>query len=146
MNRRDDDIPCFTLNAVKKSLVAQNTPVINADEFEYYVWIRIPDELVHDFKAVHIEEMGEDIRPVCIIKQSSFMGGPWYRINSYSLNMHPGYHIYRMQMANVVSNDVVSIFFAYVIQDDSPDKPYLYMDRDGKDACCCNVTSEYRVS
>lgn len=135
------DYPVFKLNAVKKSLVASNSLVINADEFEYYLWVRVPDDIFKYYRLVDIFETGTKVEHVCMLKSCKYEQGPWYRIESSYLNRHPGYHIYMMKMVNIFTNDVVSIFFSYTIQDDSPEKPYKYMDESDACACACEGTT-----
>lgn len=139
-----DKYPVFQLEAVEKKYIASFSPVVNHDEFDFYVWIHIPVEISREFSLYNIDEMSEPIRTlnlrVCCYHDK---GHPWYRLRSSDLNLVPGLHIYRMQFVNKHNNDVVSLFFGYVIQCDHPDKPYRYMDP-GK-ACNCDEKDFIRI-
>lgn len=140
----NDKIPVFKLDASVRKDVPMNTPVLNKDEMEYYIWIKVPREYIYFYRLYRILEIGEHVTPLCIFNFCSHEGGPWYRIVSGALNQHPGYHIYRMQFVDICTNETTSLYFAYMLQDDSPDKPYLYMDPDER-TCCCNGTSIRRL-
>ncbi len=142
------ELPAFKLKStVYKGDLAGITEVISKYMFEFYLYVRVPDVIMRNkFVLTDLEEIGEHENYVCPIKYVEFIGGPWYRITSSALNVHPGQHIYRMHMVNTVTDDVTSVLFSYILQDDHPDKPYIYMDPDKRGACCCNVTSENRVS
>lgn len=141
-----NQFPAFRTKAVKKSDLASNTPLINVDEIEYFLWIEVPNDIFRDYRLVDVAELGENITPYCILKYTQYAGGPWYKVDTSMLNKRPGYHRYCMKMVNIHTDDVVSIFFAYILQDDSPEKPYKYMENSQTQGCCCNVDSSNRIS
>jgi hypothetical protein len=133
--------PIFRLEATVKKNLPSVTTVINSDEFEYYLWIHVPSYVGRDFELYQLEEMSEP--PACLCINSCCYHEsrrPWYRITSAYLSKLPGLHVYRMSFVNRYTDDVISLFFGYVIQSDSPDKPYIYMDHSGKCGCCENIS------
>jgi len=131
------------------SNVSSITPLINKYGFEFYVYVEVEPEIYKNgFVLTDFEELGTDetYRYICLLQNVEYLGGPWYRIISLSLDTRPGHHIYRMHMVNKHTDDVVSVYFAYILQDDEPHKPYMYMDKNRLGACCCNVDSSNRVS
>lgn len=52
----------------------------------------------------------------------------WYKFKSELLNMETGYHQYRMSFRNNFTGDTCLLYFAYIIQNNNPDKPYYYME------------------
>ena len=134
------EFPAFRLDAAIKSKLAYVTPIFNGSQVEKYLWVKIPSMLLNQYTLVEIAEQGLDVESVCLVKYCRYFGGPWYRLDTEVLNWDPGYHIYRMNMINKATDDLVAIYFAYHLQDDSPEKPYDYMKRDLED-CSCGATS-----
>ena len=52
---------------------------------------------------------------------------PWLRIVFPVLDQDAGLHIYKITFVNRYTDDVVSAYISYTIQDDNPNKPYIYM-------------------
>lgn len=139
-----ETIPVFNMKASVRSEVSCNTVVINKDEMEYYLWIKVPREYIQFHRLYKLEEIGEHVIPLCIFSFCEYEGGPWYKIISNALNLEPGYHIYRMMFVDRCTNETTSLYFAYILQDDSPDKPYIYLDK-SKRGCCCNGIDKSRL-
>ena len=47
------------------------------------------------------------------------------------LNLKSGKHTYRLMFVERYTDTDFSLYFSYIIQDDSPEKPYVYMKEDG---------------
>lgn len=132
------DVPVFKLHAGPKRTLPNYTQVINLDEFEYYLWVDVPTDIYRNkFVLSDIFEVGERITPVCILQFVQIFNNIWYKIDSRGLNKSIGQHVYCMKMVNTLSNNVVSVFFSYIIQSDRPDRPYIYIDGSDGCACCC---------
>lgn len=54
---------------------------------------------------------------------------PWVDIAVDLLDLSIGLHTYKIEFVNSITGDVYYQYFSYTIQDDSPDKPYIYMNR-----------------
>lgn len=129
-------IPVFKLEAVPKKSLPSYTPIWNSDELEYYLWVHVPPYVGREFCLYKIEEMSE---PTIEHPIQDFVhwdnGRPWFRFYTDKLNRFPGLHIYKLSLVHRRTDDVMSLFFGYVIQCDHPPKPYKYMERDGKCGC-----------
>jgi hypothetical protein len=55
---------------------------------------------------------------------------PWIDIKSTALNMDVGHHVYKLHFRQKYTNVLSNLFFAYTIQNDNPEKPYIYMNRE----------------
>ena len=53
----------------------------------------------------------------------------WVTISPYYLDLEVGRHTYALEFINTATSDTVTRYFVYKIQDDHPDKPYIYMTR-----------------
>lgn len=129
--------PSCMLNACSESAIPLNTPVWNKCTLEYYVWVHVPHCASRDFELYEIHEIVKpkkefDIQAYCTYDCIH----PWYRIMSVGLNTDVGLHIYRMHLVNKFTDDTISLYFAYRIQETDPYEEYLYMNNTGK--CGCN--------
>jgi hypothetical protein len=51
----------------------------------------------------------------------------WIDVPVTSLDLSTGYHLYTVQLVNIHTNDIANLYFSYTIQNDEPEKPYLYL-------------------
>lgn len=120
------NIPVFSLNA--DYIQKYTPPVVRKYEVEYYLYVHIPEELCKLYKLFQVDSIAPKhctLPMNQLIQQECFK--PWIRINTAVLDLSIGLHTYKLSMVNTLTNDVVSIYFGYIIQDDDPDKPYVYM-------------------
>lgn len=110
---------------------AISSPVININEFPGIVPILLPDGFNHIHRLYDVHEMSpkwvavESFQDKFTSKQPT----PWIDVKSLDLNLAPGYHKYRLSFIDICTNDTTYLYFAYQVQTDAPDKPYLYMER-----------------
>lgn len=117
--------------------VPYHTLVINSIDFEYYLWIELPEEIDSTYSLFQLEEIHPNHLNLVIDENSDRIRrdrSRWIRIISQVLGRCYGLHIYRAKFVNKYE-DVVSIYFGYIVQDDCPKRPYIYMRR--KKRCCC---------
>ena len=101
------------------------------------MFVQIDPEIAHHFELYQVDEIRDEAELVC--HKDLWEHDPnriWYRFKSEKLNLETGYHIYRMSFVNVRNNDTTQLYFAYVIQNNKPDKPYMYMDRENRTCNC----------
>ena len=137
------NLPVQQLHACVKKDLPSHTVVINHDEFEYYLWVKIPPYIARDFRLYQIDEMSEPVHeldPHLYYADPGPGFHPWYRITSSGLCKCPGLHVYRMHFVDKHNGDTLSLFFGYIVQHDDPKKPYIYMDPEGRCACCSKHT------
>lgn len=133
--------PSFHVDATIKPLLASKTPLWNLHEVEDVLYVRLPCELLSDYTFVSILEISPDPK-YTDEDDTSLVGGitfpeghPWLDIESTVLNLEVGEHIYKLTYKNDYTNDIAPLYFAYIIQNDDPEKPYVYMDRSGECSC-----------
>lgn len=129
-------LPTSQLHAVVNNEVGANTPVWNLLEVNYYVWVDIDPRRTRTAKLYQISEVDGKggLKPIAMnaIHKSS---PTWLRIYSQVLNMTEGYHKYRIDFVDTVTNSSFYLYFAYIIQNDNPEKPYVYMNNPKPDEC-----------
>ena len=128
--------PVFKLSAVPCTVLASFSKVFSIHEIEYFLFIEIPEVFARQFELYQIECVDHDAVPLTDSWEHE-SGRIWYRVRSSMLNMNPGYHIYRLLFVNKFTDDTSSLYISYVIQDNTPDKPYIYMNRD-EEGCGCD--------
>ena len=123
------DIPVQHLEACAYSDLGVHSVVINLLNLEYEVWIHIPS-FCRGCRLFQIDEFLPENREAAAVLASARQepGKPWIRITPHSLNISPAYHSYRLHFINCRTDDVFSLYIAYIIQDDNPEKPYVYMN------------------
>lgn len=55
---------------------------------------------------------------------------PWIDISRTILDLNPGQHTYRMTFGKLECKLKATCWFSYIIQENHPEKPYIYMKRD----------------
>lgn len=132
-----NDYPVFRLNAVPHKDVARESKVFSLQEFEYFLFIRVPDVFAKDFELYQVDEVVDTDEFVCHRELWEHdPGRVWYKFKSHMLNTTTGYHTYRLSFINTITNDITLLYIAYVIQNNKPDKPYMYM-AEGERKCSC---------
>lgn len=123
--------PVFTLEACLRNEIPSKGIVINPKMFEYFTWIKLPSLFGSGFSLFEFVEIEPRVDNMIdfykFVQQDK--GHPWIRVITKILDTSIGYHLYRMSFIQSHTNDVASLYFTYTIQDDSPCKPYIYMER-----------------
>lgn len=135
-------IPVFSLEASVYPNLTDKCKIINKSISEYFLWIKLPACLVRDAELYQVGEVLQKSTPKCLDWQGFIVrdeNHPWLRVAFGILNQSVGMHSYKLCFINKYTDDTFSLYFSYVMQDDEPDKPYLYM----KDCGCCNVKTCY---
>lgn len=63
-----------------------------------------------------------------ISSESIFKEGGLIRIDAEAVDLTVGLHTFQIVLNNVYTNDDIICTFEYVVQDDNPDTPYIYMN------------------
>lgn len=129
-------LPVLQIDACEYKDIARNTPVLNLDQVEYYLWIHLGPEISSECYFYEAAELDKEHGPI-IFPDSFVRKSPtWIKVKTDSLDKSPGLHIYRLSFVDRVTDDPFSLFFGYIIQDDNPDKPYIYMKRESDEVTC----------
>lgn len=130
----------FQLNAVPYSELAANSEIFNTVQLTPMLCVRIPTEVFKDCKLLGVyntdrpDDKDLNILSSCIVHKFN----PWVDIDTCALCQKIGYHVYAMIFESCVTRCRVQLYFGYTIQSDEPDKPYVYMDKEG--CACANNT------
>lgn len=109
----------------------ENSDVININEFGKYIWFALPNDidaytLVYSISDIcNKSETSQPSLTDLVIRESM---RPWIRIDSDLFSKSPGFHMYKFDFVQTNTQCLSSYYWAYHLQDDCPDKPYLYKE------------------
>ncbi len=127
-----------TLIASSYETISKNSLVINLAELDYFLYVKLEPPLTSQWYLYRIEEKMKDgslkkMRfPETVRKESP----TWLRFKTDFINKEIGMHQYKVTFVDTVTDVSTSLWFAYIIQNDNPDKPYVYMEREDDDKEC----------
>ena len=120
------------------SEVISHAKIININQFEQYIWIALPKEICCHIALYELHEMVNDNEMIAVDFTDKLFrenGKPWLKVEYDVFNMEIGFHIYKFSFVDTITDNCFSLYFAYHIQSDNPDKSsYVYMQRDGGDS------------
>lgn len=119
----------YKLTACSYEEISQHTILFNLNQVEYWTWIQLPKGVLHDYELYEVNEFypnnGEADWLHLVVRENC---RPWLKICRDMLNLSIGKHIYQLKFVNRYTNDTVTYYFSYIIQNDNPERPYIYMD------------------
>ncbi len=131
----------FQLEAAPHKDLAMVSKLFSLQQVQHFLYVKIDPEFAKCFALYQVAEIREDAEIVCpknLWKHEP--GRIWYRFNTDKLNLETGYHNYRLSFVNIHTNDTSLLYIAYIIQNNKPDKPYMYMDKENR-KCNCDEKS-----
>ena len=128
----EKEFPSFRLDAVPHAKTAFASELFSKYQIEQYLYIRVPVYIAREYELKYVDEIKDRAIPL----EPDSEGIPlwehdsrriWYRFLSRMLDMETGYHNYRLTFRNKTTHDTCLLYFAYTIQNNDPEKPYIYM-------------------
>lgn len=101
---------------------------INLQTIGEKIYCRIPDEQFSNLEFISCGEIAHDVMPP--EKWEMNVDFPWINIDTSALNQSIGPHMYQFKFRNKRFDEIMYLYFYYVIQNDKPEQPYIYMERD----------------
>lgn len=119
----------FKLHSYNEAAV--NSVVLNVNQLEYFTWIELPHDIAKFLSLYNIQEFNTPKGPAdveYIDKVTRDCLRPWLKIKTAMFNTECGFHMYKFQFVDTRTSDTISLYFAYNLQNDNPDKTsYIYM-------------------
>lgn len=115
-------------NAVPYSEIASNRPVINISQFVDNLNIRLPNVPALEHHQLISIVNNADAQDT-ILSNPMTLNSRWVDIPCKILDTSIGIHTYCLAIANSITQEIYRLYFTYLIQDDTPDTPYIYMNR-----------------
>ena len=118
------------IQSCQLSKLPSNTEMYNALDFSDIVCVKLPPELPRDMVLTEILNM-QTSKPIdfgdYVTRDEN---RPWIDIETKILDVTAGQHIYRLTFQKEGLKLNATCWFSYIIQDNNPEKPYIYMKRD----------------
>lgn len=110
--------------------LAKYSKVFNKEELEYHLWIYLNPEEVRNAYFYRAKEIGENadnskVFPDTYVRESQC----WIRVNTNYINTKAGKHTIKLMFVDRYTDTDFSLYVSYYIQDDNPEKPYVYMHK-----------------
>ena len=123
--------PYFLLDCTDESRLPAVTKSFTKSAIDATAYLKLPSYVDGEFVLYQVEQLEPDISDVDVLAyvKDCCCSNSWLDISVYVLNLSQGYHKYRICFINKFTNETYSLFFAYIINDDHPDKDYIYMSR-----------------
>lgn len=123
-----NNLSSFAVNASPKNELGYYATMFNKASIQEWLIVSMP-VFFTDIAISNISEIGSGIDEVDISEYCvTTTGRHWLDIPTEHLNLSAGYHMYKIVFCDNITNIGCTLYFAYNIQDDNPDKPYDYMD------------------
>lgn len=117
------------IQSTHMSDLSNNTMVFNLKDFSDTVCIKLPDDFPRHFNLNEMYYLNDDK----IIEFEDYVTRdeyhPWIDIKKNILDTSIGNHIYRLSFTEPDCTFAFSCWFGYIIQENNPEQPYVYMNR-----------------
>lgn len=116
------------LYAKYEDSVHGNVKIFTLALFGPMVHVRIPDNVHKNYRLLRVSnaDSGEDVHQYVYDELLS----PWIDFPVDILEKSAKVHTYILEFESLLTHDNLFLYFAYQIQNDNPDQPYIYMKRD----------------
>lgn len=113
----------------------QYAKIINLNTVEYKWSVFIPHHLPLDLSLYELKQIVPASSPQEYPMSQVVRDGKrrWIDLYTSIIDRSPGLHIYRASFVNTKTDETCYKFLSYKIQDDSPERPYIYMNRNKED-------------
>ena len=135
------NVPVVQLQACEYSNLSKCSPVWNKSTIPYYVYISVDPAIMRECALYQVDEITPEGSSPANCHAIFRDVNCWLRATTGLLNTAAGHHIYKLSFVRRRDNVVFSLYIAYYVQDDNPDKPYIYMHRENS----CGGTNEENI-
>ena len=127
-------LPEFIIPAVTMKEVASHCVVFPISFVPEFVYVKLPAELVYDSDIVGFYEIGPMHQHGTLVPETATREElkPWLKIPSSSFGSDIGKQIYRITFQQRGTGRTFELYFSVNVQNDNPEKPYVYMKRDAQ--------------
>ena len=125
-----DNIFTTVIQSSQLSDIPLHTKIYNSKDFSDVVCVKLPPQMPRDMDLIDIYNLNtsEELDFIDFVTRDE--NKPWIDIQSSILDVTAGQHVYRMTFGKEDCKLNATCWFSYIIQDNNPEKPYIYMKRD----------------
>lgn len=107
-----------------------NARTFNLRQIEQFFWFQIPEDTYQSSVLYQVDDATESqLIEISAPERFIVRDGHevWMRVDTSMFSSSIGFHLYKFSFVDTSSDYITPLYFAYTIQDDNPDKPYVYM-------------------
>ena len=120
--------PNLYLETIYRDKISSVNKVFRRSEFDSIGYLPIHLNIdVRDYKFVSIYSLNPMNFRLFKEEYNMCLCRAWIDVPVTSLDLNIGYHLYTVQLVNIHTNDIANLYFSYTIQNDEPEKSYLYL-------------------
>lgn len=120
--------PNLYLETIYRDKISSVNKVFRRSEFDSIGYLPIHLNIdVRDYKFVSIYSLNPMNFRLFKEEYNMCLCRAWIDVPVTSLDLSIGYHLYTVQLVNIHTNDIANLYFSYTIQNDEPEKTYLYL-------------------
>ena len=125
-----DNIFTTVIQSCKLDQLPLNTVIYNSKDYSEVVCVKLPPQMPRDMDLIGLYNLhaSEEVDFTDYVTREEHK--PWVDIQSSILDLTAGQHVYRMTFAKEDCKLKATCWFSYIIQDNNPEKEYIYMKRD----------------
>lgn len=123
------EFPHTSLRAVGVNELSSNTQILYLNELDSFILLEVDVDIATDCTLFAIDDITEDVKSVDYSYEdiTHELNRIWYKVSLDILDVTPGHHRYRLSFVNKYTDDIFYQYISYVILDNTPEKPYIYM-------------------
>ena len=124
-----DNIFTTVIQSCRLPQLPLNTVIYNSKDVSEVICVKLPPEMPRGMELTEIYNLNssEDVDFADQVTREEHR--PWIDIQTSILDTMVGQHTYRMTFSNLGCKLNATCWFSYIIQDNDPEKPYIYMNR-----------------
>lgn len=125
-----DNVFTTVIQSCQLSDLPLHTRIYNSKDFDDIVCVKLPPQMPRDMDLTEIYNLNASEDVDFADKTTRDEHRPWIDISSDILDLTAGQHTYRMTFQKPDCKLKATCWFCYIIQENNPEKPYIYMTRD----------------
>lgn len=110
-----------------------HSAVINVGELQDNIWLKLPDDIAKYLTLTGISSIGFENNGTSIDitdKVTRVTNRVWLEVDKSVFSLASGFHMYQLMFDDSGTGSIYNLYFCYHIQDNKPDKDYVYMNRE----------------
>lgn len=110
-----------------------HSEVINVGELQDSIWLKLPDDMAKYLTLTGVSSIGFENNGTSIDitgKVTRVTNRIWIEIDKSVFSFDTGFHMYQLVFDDSGTGSILNLYFCYHIQDNRPDKDYIYMNRE----------------
>lgn len=110
-----------------------HSEVINVGELQDSIWLKLPDDMAKYLTLSSVNSIGFENNGTAIDitdKVTRETNRVWMEVDKSVFSLEPGFHMYQLVFDDSGMGSILNLYFCYHIQDNNPDKDYIYMNRE----------------